>query len=206
MQGGHKGDEIKPVETLSTTFLQSLVSDRMDIDLGEEYKERVQEIVNDLEESGREGEVDNSPSRGVKEELIERENRKTGDGKVSSDSAEEGKRIVIDDSTEGESFMVRTMQQEEGDEPAPLRDLLTPTLESTPCEGHEREGRKASFRPIAPKKQLWVQPEPREGETEEEEDRKSSVEIFVSSTRVLPRPLIMGPTTLWGERQWRIFE
>jgi len=38
-----------------------------------------------------------------------------------------------------------------------------------------REGRKASFRPLtAPKKQMWVQPEPREGETEEEEDRKSS--------------------------------
>jgi len=59
--------------------------------------------------------------------------------------------------------MVRTMKQEERDEPAPPRNLLTPTLESTPCEGHEREGRKASFRPLtAPKKPLWVQPEPRE--------------------------------------------
>jgi len=104
-----------------------------------------------------------------------RENRNTGDGKVSSDSTEEGERIVIDDSTEGESFMVRTMKQEEGEEPAPLRDILTPILESTPCEDHEREGRKASFRPLtAPKKQLWVQPEPRERKTEEEEDRKST--------------------------------
>jgi len=178
MQGGHEGDEIEPVEILSTTFLQSIVSDRMDIDLGEDYEERVQEIVNELEESGREAEVENSPSRDVKEELIEREmsreNRKTGDGKVSSDSAEEGERLVIDDSTEGERFMIRTMRHEEGDEPAPLRDILTPILESTPCEGHEREGRKASFRPLtAPKKQMWVQPELKKGETEEEEDRKS---------------------------------
>jgi len=86
----------------------------MDIDLGEEYEEKVQEIVLDLKESGREAEVDNSPSRDVKEELIEREmsreNRKTGDGKVSSDSAEEGERIVIDDSSEGESFMIRTIK------------------------------------------------------------------------------------------------
>jgi len=52
MQGGHEGDEIEPMETLSTTFLQSLVSDRMDIDLGQEYEERVQEAVHDLEESG----------------------------------------------------------------------------------------------------------------------------------------------------------
>jgi len=140
----------------------------MDIDLEEEYEERVQEIVHDLEESGRDAEVDNSPSRDVKEKLIDREisreNRKTCDGKVSSDSAEEGERIVIDDSTEGESFMISTMRQEEGDEPAPLRNILTPILESTPCEGHEREGgRKASFRPLtAPKKQMWVQPEEKE--------------------------------------------
>jgi len=108
MQGAHEGDEIEPVETLSTTFLQSLVSDRMDIDLREDYEDRVQEIVNDLEESGREAEADNSPSRKVKEELIEREmargNRKTGNGKVSSDSAEEGERIIIDNSTEGGKF------------------------------------------------------------------------------------------------------
>jgi len=116
MQGGHKGAEIEPVETLSTTFVQSLVSDRMDIDLGEDYEERVQEIVNDLNKSGRDVEADNSPSRKVKEELIDREmareNRKTGNGKVSSDSAEKAERIVIDDSFEVESFMVRTTKQE----------------------------------------------------------------------------------------------
>jgi len=132
----------------------------MDIDLREDYDERVQEIVNDLEESGREVEVDNFPSRDMKEELIEsemsRENRKTGDGKVSSDSAEEGERIVIDDSTEGESFIIRTIYLEEKDEPpAPLRNILTPILEYTPCKAHEREGRKASFRPLtAPKRQM----------------------------------------------------
>jgi len=43
---------IEAVEALSTTFLQDLVSDRMEMDLGEEYDQRVQEIVQDLEESG----------------------------------------------------------------------------------------------------------------------------------------------------------
>jgi len=40
--------------------------------------------------------------------------------------------------------MIRTMAQEERDEPAPLRDILTPVLESTPCEGHEKEGRNGA--------------------------------------------------------------
>jgi len=68
--------------------------------------------------------------------------RKTGDGKVSSDSADKGERINIDDSIKGESFMVRTTRQEEEDELVPPRDLMTPTLESTPYEGHEREDKK----------------------------------------------------------------
>jgi len=68
--------------------------------------------------------------------------RKTGDGKVSSDSADKGERINIDDSIKGESFMVRTTRQEEEDELEPPRDLLTPTLESTPYKGHEREERE----------------------------------------------------------------
>jgi len=51
-----------------------------------------------------------SPSSAVKEEIIEREemsrrSRKTGDGRVSSESAEELERIVIEDSTD----MIRTV-------------------------------------------------------------------------------------------------
>jgi len=68
LQGG-EGE----VESLSTTFLQNLVSDRMEIDLGEKYDQRVQEIVQDFEESGREAGLTGSPSRYIKEELIERE-------------------------------------------------------------------------------------------------------------------------------------
>jgi len=159
--GEQEGGEIEPIEALSPTFLRNLVSDRMEMDLGEEYEKEIHEIMQDLEESGREAGLDKSPSRAVKEELIEREmsreGRKTGDGKVSCDSAEEVERIVIDDSMEGKSYMVRTVGQEEGNEPGPLRHILTPVLESTFCEGHERKGRKAGFRPLtAPKKQMLV--------------------------------------------------
>jgi len=42
---GQGGGEVEPVETLSATFLQSLVSDKMDLELGEEYDDRVQEVV-----------------------------------------------------------------------------------------------------------------------------------------------------------------
>jgi len=86
----------------------------MEIDLGEDYEERVREIANDMEESGKDvGEI-NSPSREIKGELIDREmeksfvstHRKRGDGKVSSDSAEEGERLIIDDSIYGENFMI----------------------------------------------------------------------------------------------------
>jgi len=55
----------------------------------------------------------------------------------------------------------------------PPRDILTPTLESTPYEGYEKEERKPRSL-TAPKKKLWVQTEPRERETEEEDDKKSS--------------------------------
>jgi len=61
------------VGSISTTFLQNLVSDRMEMDLGEEDEQRVQEIVKDLEESGRKAGLTGSPSRDIKEELIERE-------------------------------------------------------------------------------------------------------------------------------------
>jgi len=56
------GGEIEPVETLSATFLQSLVSDKMDLDLGEEYDDRVQEVEDELEESGKEAGLNSSPS------------------------------------------------------------------------------------------------------------------------------------------------
>jgi len=42
------------VGSISTKFLQNLVSDRMEMDLGEKDEQGVQEIVQDLEESGRE--------------------------------------------------------------------------------------------------------------------------------------------------------
>jgi len=58
------------VEELSSTFLRNLVSDKMDIDLGDDYEERVHEIVQELEESGREAGSTESPSKTVKEELI----------------------------------------------------------------------------------------------------------------------------------------
>jgi len=50
-----------PVEVLSKTFLQGLMSDRMDI--GEEFNLSIQEIVEDFEQSGREVGLSGSPSR-----------------------------------------------------------------------------------------------------------------------------------------------
>jgi len=87
-------DHGEPGEALSSTFLNNLVSDPMDVDMGEQYEREIHEIVQDLEASGREAGVDNSPARAVKEEMIEREevskeSRKKGDGKMSSESAEE---------------------------------------------------------------------------------------------------------------------
>jgi len=167
-------------------FLESLVSDEMDVDLGDEEEERVREIAHELEESGRG--VGSSPSREVKEELIEeemtKENRKTRDGKVSSDSAEEVDRITIDDSAEVESFMVRAAGYGD-EEPEPPRDVVTPTLESTPYVGHEKEIRKPRL-VIAPKKKLWVQTETRDDPIEEEEDRKSSIDSIESEVRRSP--------------------
>jgi len=68
-QGAEKAE---PVETLSATFLHSLVSEKMDLDLGEDFEDRVQDIVDELEESGREAWLISSPSREIKEELIEK--------------------------------------------------------------------------------------------------------------------------------------
>jgi len=148
----------EPVEMLSSTFLNNLVSDRMDVDLGEEYEREIHEIVQDLEASGREAGLDGSPARAVKEELIERvevssESRKKRDGKTSSDSAEEVEHIMIEDSVERETYMIRTMMQGGKDEPNPQRDVLTPVIESTPIEGRDKERGKIGFRPLtAPKK------------------------------------------------------
>jgi len=171
-------EKVEPAETLFATFLQSLVSDKMDLDLGEDYEDRVQDMVDELEESGREAGFISFPSREIKEELIKkkevsRESRKTGDGKVSSDSTEETERIMIEDSNE-ESYTIKRVTQQDEDEPDPHGEVPTPVSESTPYDGHEKRAGKMNFRPLtAPKKQMWVQPESREVETDEE-DRKNS--------------------------------
>jgi len=220
--GVQDGGEIEPVEALSTTFLQNLVSDRMDMDLGQEYEEKVHELVQDLERSSREAGFDNSPSRTMKEELIEkeeisRESRKVGDGKVSSESAEEIELIVIEDSMEGESYMIRTVGQDKGEEPVPRRDVLTPVMESTPMEGRNKEKGKAGFRPLtAPKKKMWVQ---RESEERDEEEEEKSSSGKSSASRISPMSTVSSgrlratgnevPLQLWepqgyGDRATRV--
>jgi len=173
----------------------------MDLDLGEEYDERVQEIVYELEESGREAELNSSPSREIKEELIEEEemsrgSRKTGDEKVSSESTEETERIIIDDSNE-ESYTIKGVTQEDQDEPDPHGEVPTPISESTPHVGYEMGEGKVSTRPLtAPKKKMWVQPEPREVETGEEVSKSSDDESPVSRrspTSVMSRDRVMVP-------------
>jgi len=198
-------------KTLSTTFLENLMSDRMDMDLGKEYEERVQEIVQDLEESRREAGLASSPSRDIKEELIEREevsrgSRKTGDEKVSSDSTEEVEHIMIDGSLEKESYTIRGVIQKEGDEPDPHREIPTPVSESRPYEGHEKEGRKANSRPLtAPKKLMWVRPEPEEEDVEGDE-RKSSSDESPESRRSPMSVISSGRVTGVGDRGATPFE
>jgi len=132
-----------------------------------------------------------SPSRVIKKELIEREeisreSRKVGEGKVSSKSTEEVERIVIEDSVEGESYMVRTLGTEicieEGEEPLPPRDVLTPVMESTPVEGREKgNGKLILRRPLtAPKKKLWVEPKSTKKRPDEGESSSSESESSVS--------------------------
>jgi len=145
-------------------------------------------IWDELKESGREEGLINSPSREIKEELIQREevlmgSRKTGDGKVSSDSTEETERIMIDDSNE-ESYTIRGVTQEDEDEPDAHGEVPTPVSESTPYEGHERGG-EGEFQTSDGTKEEdvgVVQPESREVETEEE-DRKSSDDESPASRR-----------------------
>jgi len=129
-----------PVEEISSTFLQGILSEQMD--MGKEYDLNVQAIVHELEESGREAGLGGSPSRSFKEELIENEEmsrniRNGGDGKVSSESTEETEKIVIEDSAEEESFVIGTVitDKKEGDEeqPEPPGEISTLRLsESTP--------------------------------------------------------------------------
>jgi len=121
-----------PVEEISTTFLQGILSEQMD--MGEEYDLSVQAIVHELEGSEREIGLAGSPSRSVKEELIEnkmsRDVRKGGDGKMSSESTEETEKIVIEDSAEEESFVIGTVvtDKEDGDEEQaePVREMSSP--------------------------------------------------------------------------------
>jgi len=128
-----------PVEALSVTFLQDILSDGLE--MGEEYDLRVQEVVQELEEPCGEAEREYISSRDMKEELIEmaRDDRKGGDGKMSSESTEETERIIIEDSSEGDSFMVRGvgLQHEvDAEQPEPPGETSTPPRgESTPMDG-----------------------------------------------------------------------
>jgi len=110
----------------------------------------------------------------IEREEESRESKKRGDGKMSSESADETEHIVIEDSMEGEAYMVRTMMQDGGDEPNPQRDVLTPAMESTRVEGREKGRGNTGIRPLtAPKKKMWVKPKT---EVKEEEEKKSSDE------------------------------
>jgi len=98
----------------------------------------------------------------MEREVMSRENRKVGDGKVSSESAKEADKITIEDSVGEENYMVRTVGGEswaqEDEEPAPTGDVLTPVMESTPVKDLNRGGvdywsHNFKLRPlIAPKK------------------------------------------------------
>jgi len=89
---------------------------------------------------------------------------------------------MIDDSNE-ESYTIKRLTQEDEDEPDPHEEIPTPVSESTPYDGDEKGVGKMNSRPLtALKKQMWVQPESREAETEEE-DRKSSDDESPASRR-----------------------
>jgi len=181
-QGGIEIGET--VEVLTTNFLEEILSDRME--MGREYDLRVQEIVHELEESGEEGGLGGSPSRSVKEELIGREenyrnNRKLGDGKVSSESAEEIDKIIIEDSVEGDSCMIRAIggegSAEETDQPESRGEVLTPPIsESTPSDGRVMRREEGKGRPQhVAKKKLWVEPDRTIEEGREESSDGESV-------------------------------
>jgi len=129
-----------PVEDLSVTFLQNILSEGMK--MGEEYDIRGSE-AQEFEETGGGAETEYISSRDLKEELIEmaRDDRKEEDGKRSSESTEETERIVIEDSSEGDSFMVRGVGLQYGvevdaEQPEPPGEISTPPRgESTPIVG-----------------------------------------------------------------------
>jgi len=102
------GNEAGAAEALSTSFLDVLVSDHVSMELDDAKEERVKEIAQDLENSGREAGLTESFTRLIKEELIEREetlreSRERGDGMVTNNSMETIEMILIEDSVEGES-------------------------------------------------------------------------------------------------------
>jgi len=127
---------------------------------------------------------------------VSRGSRKTSDGKVSSGSAEETERIMINDSNE-ESYTIQRVTQEDEDEPELHREIPTPVSESTPYDGHEKWAGKMNSRPLTPpKKQMWVQPESRKTKTEGE-NRKSSDDESPASRRspksVISSGMMMAP-------------
>jgi len=99
---------------------------------------------------------------------------------VSSESTEGTERIVIEDSIEGERFMVRTVGSEKWDEtggqPVPPGEVLTPPVnESTPIV--EKGIKKEDLRPLyVAKKKLWVEPEkiPDEGTSSSDSESYAS--------------------------------
>jgi len=128
---------------------------------------------------------------------------------------------VIEDSVEGESYMIRTVGQEVGteeeDEPVPHRNVLTPVMESTPVEGHEKERGKLSFRSLtAPKKKMWVPAVPTEKELDDDEksssgdssaSRRSPLSVVSSGRRrVLENevPLHLKAPRGYGDRATRV--
>jgi len=168
LPGGDVIEIEETVEVLTTNFLQEILSDKMEME--REYDLCVQEIVQELEGSEGEGGLGGSPSRSVKEELIGKEeifrnSRKLGDGKMSSESAEEIEKIIIEDSIEEDSFMVRTVGLEGGseevDQPEPLGEVSTPPIsESTPSDGRSMRREEGKIRPqYVAKKKLWVEPD-----------------------------------------------
>jgi len=68
---------------------------------------------------------------------VSRGSRKTGDGKVSSDSTEETERIMIDDSNK-ERYTIKRVTPEDEDELDPHGEVPTPVSEFTPYDRHEK--------------------------------------------------------------------
>jgi len=193
------GEQAGATEAFSAAFLDVLVSDHVLMELDDVGEEKVEEIAQELEDSGREAGLTESSTRLIKEELIEREEtsrerREGGEGMVTNNSMEVIERIVIEDSIEKENYMIRTVGQVvrfQEDGPVPPRDVVTPVMESTPVAGHEKEGERVSFRPLtALKKKIWIPAEPIEHKSEEGENEGSGGEL--SSSRRSPLSAVSG--------------